>query len=336
MGSRQTHETANQKKGHSSMIFKTRHAVVGLVVACSSVVFSWRAAADHKGDASLWQHDNLVAWCVVPFDAQHRGPEERAQMLHQLGFKHFAYDWREKDIPTFDTEIEALRKYGIDLIAWWFPFDADDPVAKQTLETFRRHHVRPQLWVMQSQKGPAEPKNPQQMTREEQRQRVRQEADRIHQLVTLAVPYGSKIELYNHNGWYGLVENELAILARLQELGDTDVGMVYNLSHAHDNDHNDTTKFPALWARMQPHVVAVNITGMGPIDQIIYPSQGSHELNMMRIIEKSGWKGPVGLIAEKGGDARVTLGNYIKGLDWLAAEIRQPNSGGPRPFPPVP
>jgi len=173
------------------------------------------------------------------------------------------------------------------------------------------------------------------MTREEQRQRVRHEADRIHQLVRLAVPYGTKIELYNHNGWYGLVENELAILARLQELGDTDVGIVYNLSHAHDDDHDDTANFPALWARMQPHVVAVNITGMGPIDQIIYPSQGRHELNMMRIIEQSGWKGPVGLIAEKGGDARVTLGNYMKGLDWLAAEIRQPNSGGPRPFPPV-
>ena len=112
--------------------------------------------------------------------------------------------------------------------------------------------------------------------------------------------------------------------------------MVYNLSHAHDDDHDDTANFAALWARMQPHVVAVNITGMGPIDQIIYPSQGSHELNMMRIIEQSGWKGPVGLIAEKGGDARVTLGNYMKGLDWLAAEIRKPNSGGPRPFPPVP
>jgi sugar phosphate isomerase/epimerase len=304
-------------------------------VACSSLAFSWHVTVDQKGDASLWRHDNLVAWCVVPFDALHRGPEERAQMLHQLGFKHFAYDWRENDIPTFDMEIEALQKHGIDLIAWWFPFDADDPLAKQTLETFRRHHVHPQLWVMQSQKESAEP-NPKPTTGEEQQRRVRQEADRIYRLVTLAAPYGSRIELYNHNGWYGLVENELAILARLQELGVTDVGMVYNFSHAHDEDHDDTAVFPELWARMQSHVVAVNITGMGPIDQIIYPSQGNHELNMMRIIEKSGWKGPVGLIAEKGGDAEVTLSNYLKGLDWLAAEIKQPDSGGPRPFQPVP
>ena len=35
----------------------------------------------------------------------------------------------------------------------------------------------------------------------------------------------------------------------------------------------------------------------------------------------SGWRGPIGLIAEKGGDAEVTLKNYLNGLDWLAAEF---------------
>jgi sugar phosphate isomerase/epimerase len=314
----------------------THRAVLATVIVSSIVVISLRASAEHKRTGRLWQHDNLVAWCVVPFDANHRGPEQRAQMLRQLGFKHFAYDWREKDIPTFDAEIEALQKYGIDLFAWWFPFDADDPVARQTLEVFKRHNVHPQLWVMQSQKRPVGPKNAKPMTREEQQQRVRQEANRISALVKLAAPYGSKIELYNHNGWYGVVENELAIISRLKEIGVSDVGMVYNLSHAHDEVHDDTRDFPALWTRMQPHVVAVNITGMGPVDQIIYPSQGALELNMMRTIEKSGWKGAVGLIAEKGGDAKVTLKNYMTGLDWLAAEIIQPNSGGPRPFPLVP
>jgi hypothetical protein len=52
----------------------------------------------------------------------------------------------------------------------------------------------------------------------------------------------------------------------------------------------------------------------------------------MRTIQESGWTGPVGVIAEKGGDAEVTLKNYLKGIDWLAAEIAKPGSGGPRPF----
>jgi hypothetical protein len=53
---------------------------------------------------------------------------------------------------------------------------------------------------------------------------------------------------------------------------------------------------------------------------------------MMRTIQDSGWVGPVGLIAERGGDAKVTLGNDLLGLDWLAAELRQPGSGGSRPL----
>ena len=56
---------------------------------------------------------------------------------------------------------------------------------------------------------------------------------------------------------------------------------------------------------------------------------------MMRTIQDSGWHGYIGLIAEKGGDAEVTLANHMKGLDWLAAELKQPGSGGPVPFPQI-
>lgn len=69
---------------------------------------------------------------------------------------------------------------------------------------------------------------------------------------------------------------------------------------------------------------------------IIYPSQGDRELAMMRTIQESGWRGPIGLIAEKGGDAEITLRNYLVGLDWLSAELKQPGSAGPKPFPNVP
>ena len=330
--------------------------------------------------ASLWRHDNLVAWTVVPFDAKTRGPEERAQMLQNLGFKHFAYDWRDKDIPAFDAEIEAIQKHGIDLLGWWFPFDAGDPRAKATLEVFKPHNIRPQLWVPQSfsdfpktpeewakllPKGVVMPKTAEEAeklsaaakaalqeqthkivirlmrdsltkTPQEQHPRVLKEADRIHALVKLAAPYGSKVELYNHNGWFGMMDNQVAIIERLKELGVTDVGIVYNFSHARDDLHDDTLDFPSLWKKIRPYVVVVNITGMRTDGDIIYPSQGDCELDMMRTIERSGWQGPIGLIAEKGGDAQITLRNYITGLDWLAAELKRTGSGGPRPFPRVP
>lgn len=274
--------------------------------------------------SSLWSHDNLVAWCAVPFDANKRGPEERAAMLEKLGFKNFAYDWRAEHVPTFDAEIEALARHHINLLAWWFQFEASDPLAKSTLETFRRHGVHPQLWVMQSTvKAPAGSTD---------EQLISQNATRIAALHQLAAPYGCRIGLYNHNGWFGVLDHQLAILDRLRERGVTDVGIVYNFSHARDAHHDDTADFPALWKKIKPHVIAVNVTGMRMDGQIIYPSQGDSELEMMRTIQESGWTGPVGVIAEKGGDAEVTLRNYLKGIDWLAAEIEKPGSGGARPF----
>jgi len=78
--------------------------------------------------------------------------------------------------------------------------------------------------------------------------------------------------------------------------------------------------------------VVVNITGMSWDGHLVYPSQGNSELDMMRTIRDSGWTGPIGLIAEKGGDAEVTLRSYLAGLDWLATELKEPGSRNPRPF----
>ena len=32
-------------------------------------------------EQTLFDRDNLMAWCIVPFDGQKRGPEERAEMM---------------------------------------------------------------------------------------------------------------------------------------------------------------------------------------------------------------------------------------------------------------
>ncbi len=290
--------------------------------------FPLAARGDDDASSGIWAHDNLFAWCVVPFDANKRTPEQRAQMFNDLGIKQFVYDWRDTDIPNFDAELDALQKHGITLLGWWSPGSAADPNLKLILETFKRHNVHPQLWVA----GGGNLTN----SAEEQKERVNQEADRINGLVKMASPYGCKVELYNHNYWYGMEDNELAILDRLKELGVTDVGMVYNFSHAHDDLHDDTTTFSAIWKRIQPHVVAVNLVGMGPWNQEIYLAQGQHEFDMMKTIQDSGWTGPVGLVAEKGGDAAVTLKNYMTGLDWLAARLKEAHIGSDRPFPEIP
>jgi sugar phosphate isomerase/epimerase len=319
---------------------------------------------------SLWSLDNLVAWSVVPFDAKQRNPEERAQMLEGLGFKHFAYSWRASHIPSFDAEIQALKEHHIELLAWAL-YGSESPELGLILDTFRRHSVHPQLWVEQSNDAVDSPQQwarvlpkgfripetdedyaklspgeRQQLdeaslllqredlptTVEAQRRRVELETDRIRSLVKRAAPYGVKIELYNHNGWFGTMDNQVAIIQRLRDLGIVDVGIVYNFSHARDALHDDTGDFSRIWKEIQPYTVVVNVTGTHMDGTVIYPSQGDRELEMMRVIQDSGWKGHIGVIAESGGDAERTLKNCITGLDWLAAELIRSGSGGPRPF----
>ncbi len=74
----------------------------------------------------IFARENLVAWCIVPFDTKKRGPEERAAMLERLGIKRLAYDYRAEHIPTFDAELDALKNHGIELTAWWFPTVLND------------------------------------------------------------------------------------------------------------------------------------------------------------------------------------------------------------------
>src|SRR5262249_651210 len=193
---------------------------------------------------SLWARDNLFAWSVGPFDAKRRGPEERARMLKKLGFRSFAH---RKGRDTVEADIESLKRHGVNLLAWYLNVEADDPGAEATFEAFRRYDIRPQIWVTHSfsdlvrtpeewakllPNGPTlqrikeEPHTVSETdlaeiqavvaqlhtknypkTPEEQEKRVKREADRIHAFVKLAAPYGCRVNLYNHNGWFGMVEN---------------------------------------------------------------------------------------------------------------------------------
>ena len=100
-----------------------------------------------KGGASVFGRENLVAWCIVPFDAKRRGPEERAQMLERLGLRRLAYDWRDEHLPTLQSELAALKAHDIELAAVWFPASLDRN-ARFILDTLKKHDLKPQLWVM--------------------------------------------------------------------------------------------------------------------------------------------------------------------------------------------
>jgi hypothetical protein len=258
----------------------------------------------------LLAKENLVAWCIVPFDARKRGPEERAAMLEKLGIRKVAYDWRAEHIPTFDAELEAYARHGITLHAFWMPVDSKGPLAENhwpiVLDLAERHHVTPELWVMLNNAlvdGLADEK------------RVERAAEILAPVARAAAERNCRVGFYNHGGWWGEPDNQIRVLAKLRSMGIANVGLVYNFHHGHAHVSN----FAELARRMQPHLLTVNINGMrdgGP--HILPVGEGSHERAMLRALIAAGYRGPIGILHHRDGiDAEVGLKDNLVGIERL-------------------
>jgi quinoprotein glucose dehydrogenase len=271
-------------------------------------------------DTSLFARSNLVAWCIVPFDAQKRGPEERAAMLEKLGFKLFAYDYRAEHIPTFDAEIAALRRHNVRLLAWWFPGALNDE-AKLILDVLKRNNVRDvQLWITDG----GEPTK----GAEDQRARIEAEAQRIHPIAEAAAKIGCSVALYNHGAWFGEPENQIAIIEKLKTQGITNVGIVYNLHHGHEQ----VDRFAEFLQKLKPHLVALNLNGMvrdgdKTGKKILTLGHGDLDLGLLRIIRESGWRGPIGILNHTDEDAETRLQENLRGLERLVGQLAERGAG---------
>ena len=265
------------------------------------------AAAPHREPARgpVFSRDNLVAWCIVPFDAEQRGPKERAEMLVRLGVKRVAYDWRDHHVPQWDEELGQYKKHGIELVGFWAPSRHE-----RILELLKRHGLKSQLWVMG-----AEPKG------DTQAQRAEASAASIAPVAKLAAKYGCTVGLYNHGGWFGQPENQAAIIERLRSDGVDNVGMVYNLHHGHEH----VARFAELMKLMKPHLLCLTINGMKPGGPKILPvGQGDNDRALLEVIRDSGYTGPIAILNHREDvDAEVGLRQNIEGLKKLLGEMKQ-------------
>jgi sugar phosphate isomerase/epimerase len=278
------------------------------------------APAAEPGDAAkLFARENLVAWCIVPFDAKNRAPAERAEMLQRLGFRRFAYDWREQHLPSLETELGELKKRGIELTAVWFPSGLNND-GRFILDTLQKHGVKTQLWVMLVDPAPGN----------DQAAKIEAAVAAITPIAQEAAAIGCQVGLYNHGGWGGEPENQVAVIeaAKLPN-----VGIVYNLHHGHD--HLD--RFPQLLEAMVQHLLCLNLNGMvkrgDQIGKKILPlGQGDLDLGLLRTIAQSGYRGPVGILGHTQDDAEQRLQDNLDGLAWLTPQLAG-EKPGPKPTP---
>lgn len=276
------------------------YAILALLFVASPTI-----AADPPKD--VFDRDNLVAWCIVPFDAKKRTPGERVEMLKKLGFKKYAYDWRAEHLPTFDEEVGLLKKAGIEVTAVWFPAGLNDE-AKKLLGVIEKHTITPQLWVMFAE-SPVK----------EQAAKVQAAARALRPIAEAAAKLECKVALYNHGGWSGEPENQIAVI---EALGLKNVGIVYNQHHGHD--HLD--RFPALLKTMKPHLLALNLNGMvkggDRVGKKILPlGAGDLDLGLLKVVRDSGYAGPIGILGHTQDDAAERLADNLDGLGWLKLQL---------------
>lgn len=279
--------------------------VLSLIIPGIAVVAE---PAEAAVEPSLFVKDNLVAWCIVPFDAAGRGPEQRAAMLEALGLKKFAYDWREPHVPTFEDEIVALRRHGIELTAYWCSGGLSE-TNRRMFALFEKYGLRPQIWVTAP--------NAAGKTQEE---RVEAAGRALLPLAEEARRLGSKLALYNHGGWQGEPETLVAITQWLRrETGQDHLGIVYNFHHGHE--HLD--RFPGAFHAMVPYLFCVNLNGMAAGGAKILPlGSGADDLKILKMIRDSGYRGPIGILGHRPElDAKKSLEENLDGLKKLLEKL---------------
>lgn len=277
-------------------------AVLALCLALSALAPI--PAAEPDGDSDVFRRENLVAWCIVPFDAAKRSPAQRAVMLKELGLTRCAYDWREEHVASFEDEIVQYQKQGIELFAFW---DAHETA----FALFEKYDLHPQIWKT----SPSPPGASQEA-------KVAAAVEALVPLAERTSQLKCELGLYNHGDWGGEPRNLVAVCQQLRSLGHDHVGIVYNLHHGHGHI--------ADWAEslrlMRPYLLCLNLNGMNDAAEpkILGIGKGQHDVAMLRAVLESGYSGPIGVIDHRPElDTRAALQENLDGLRKIGRELAE-------------
>lgn len=260
----------------------------------------------------LFARENLVAWCIVPFDSVNRTPEERATMLNELGFTQMAYDWREQHLPSFPDEIKALNAHNIKLKSVWMWIDIDsgdmlDENNEKLLDIIKQNSVKTDIWLGFSNRY---------FEGYSDEAKLERAASAVKYIEERAKALGCTISLYNHGDWFGDPLNQVRII---EAIGSKDIGIVYNFHHAHDQ----IEQYPELLSKMLPYLKTVNLDGMkvgGP--KILPLGQGDHEMEMLKTLKSSGYNGSIGILGHvENEDVKIVLERNLEGLKSLLKKM---------------
>ena len=231
---------------------------------------------------------------------------------------HFVLSFLQKcafpssHIPSFPEEIEVLKSHDIFLQAVWLWADPrqEDVLGKAgrtIFEMLDSSASKTEIWV-------GMPEDAFEGLSGEESLALAVSA--LSKILVEAKKIDCSLALYNHGGWYGEPENLVRIV---EELGSSKVKIIYNFHHAHEQ----VDRFQENLDLMLPYLSTINLNGMrveGP--KIIPLGKGDRELDLMRVIQSSGYSGSIGIIGHTDGkDIKPVLEGNLLGLEELKHKL---------------
>lgn len=253
--------------------------------------------------------ENYFAWCIVPFDNQNRTPEQRIDMLKELGFVSYAYDWRTEHLSETVREFKLAEENGIKVNAVWLWIDQNDTIGnlsannKAVLHSIKEAGLKTQIWMSYPEDY---------FDNLSDEESLNTSVEMISYLCDEAKKLNCGIGLYNHGGWFGNPDNLVKVVKALPE---KEVGIIFNFHHA----HNLLDNYSEMVENMMPHLWAVNLNGMNPAGpKIIQIGKGTEEQKMIQILKDKGYKGPYGILGHiEEADVKLVLEGNLKGLKLI-------------------
>jgi hypothetical protein len=293
----------NKGLSKSTQIFRT-------VVCCMTAIILLACTGKEAVNIKM---DNVYPWCIVAFDSFERSPIERINMLGELGFSKYAYDWRDSHLDEMESELQMAKDHDIEVISVWLWLNAKrdslgrlSPSNDKIFEIIEKLQLKTTLWLSFSNNFFED------LTQEES---MTLSTDMIKYVYSKAQNIGCDIALYNHHGWFGDLNNQVEIIRALPEL---DLRIVYNFHHAHEY----LDELPEIIKKIKPFLSAVNLNGMRKEGPKILPiGLGNQELVMIRMFMDAGFKGPWGILGHvENEDVKIVLERNLKGLHALDIE----------------
>ena len=254
--------------------------------------------------------DNTYPWCIVAYDALERSPAERIQMIKELGFEKYAYDWRDRHLDDTYTELTLARDNNIQIVSVWLWLNAERDSLNQLSDSneeifqiIEKLNLKTTFWL--SFNG----NYFQGLNQDESLERA---IDYVRFIAKKANQLGCQVALYNHSGWFGNPYNQLEVLMALPEYN---LSLVYNFHHGHQS----IDEFQEMAKVIHPYLSAVNLNGMKKDGKkILTIGKGDHEAQMIHTLIKYGFDGPWGIMGHvEKADAKNILEENLKGLEFL-------------------